>query len=146
MAKTKTMMSSFSTGSSMPTSTKPALKDTSKSAPVVDVSAGIYEQAKGVWAWGKGVPLVKIGLGVSEAVASKAAQMAGTDLEEVDQMVKPHLKNLDTEILNPAIEKVVEIVLGAAGNTENFVKPIIITVLSPFGLIKNEPENPELTK
>jgi len=100
-----------------------------------DMAGKVYEKAKDVWAWGKTVPLVSIGLGISEAVAQKAASMAGTNLEKLDRdFIKPQLVTLDAEFLAPVVKAVVE-----------YAKPIVIKFLSPFGLIKNEAENPELT-
>ena len=122
-----------------------------KSAPPapkeqMEIAETVYEKAKGVWAWGKGTPIISIGFGITEAVVGKAVSFAGTDFEKLDKEIKPHLATLDHDVINPTIKKVVGVVLGAAGKTEDVFKPIIIKILSPFGLIKNEAENPELTK
>jgi hypothetical protein len=113
-----------------------------------DAAAHVYEGVKDVWAWGKGISVFSPFMGLAEAVAGKALEVAGTNLEEVDGTIKPQLKNLDSGVLNPAIEKVVGIVLGVAGKTEGIIKPIIFTLLSPFGMIEQEPSNetPEVTK
>jgi hypothetical protein len=113
-----------------------------------DAAAYAYEGAKGAWAWGKGISVFSPFLGLAESVAGKALEVAGTNLEEVDGTIKPQLKSLDNGVLNPAIEKVVGIVLGAVGKTEGIIKPIIITLLSPFGMIEKEKSNetPEVTK
>lgn len=113
-----------------------------------DAAANVYEGAKGVWAWGKGVPVFSPFMGMAEAVAGKALEVVGTNLEGVDGTIKPQLKNLDGGVLNPAIEAVVGVLLGAVGKTEEIIKPIIITLLSPFGMIEQEPSNetPEITK
>jgi len=112
-----------------------------------DAAANVYEGAKGVWAWGKGVPVFSPFMGVAEAVAGKALEVAGTNMEELDGNIKPQLQNLDSGILNPAIEKVAGIMLGAAGKAEEIVKPIIILVLSPFKMLEQQPSNetPEVT-
>ncbi len=141
--------------SNMSASTKSSKKAPTPVAPVpltpspkegLDVAEQVYEKAKGVWAWGKGTPIISIGFGITEAVVGKAVSFAGTNFEKLDKEIKPHLANLDHDIINPTIEKVVGVVLGAAGKTEDILKPIMIKILSPFGLIKNEAENPELTK
>jgi len=133
-----------------PVETVPPLAPTPAPAPApkdgLDVAEQVYEKAKGVWAWGKGTPIISIGFGITEAVVGKAVSLVGTDFEKIDKEIKPHLATLDHDIINPTIEKVVGVVLGAAGKTENVLKPIVIKILSPFGLIKNEAENPELTK
>jgi len=144
------MATKVSTATPPPTPMPPKKAPVSPSTTVEahpDAAEHVYEGAKGVWAWGKGVPVFSPFMGLAEAVAGKALEVTGTTLEEVDQnLITPQLKNLDSGVLNPAIETVVGIVLGAAGKTEEIIKPIIITVLSPFGLIKNEAENPEVTK
>lgn len=141
--------------SSMSTSVKSSKKSPKAVTPVapttapkegMDVAEQVYEKAKGVWAWGKGTPIISIGFGITEAVVGKAVSLAGTDFEKLDKEIKPHLATLDHDIINPAIKKVVGVVIGAAGKTEDILKPIMIKILSPFGLIKNEAENPELTK
>lgn len=123
------------------TTAKPATAPT-KAAPKeegMDVAENVYAKAKDVWAWGKGVPLVGIGLGITEAVAGKVASVAGTDLSKIDEQIKPQLATLDSSVINPAIVAVVGAVMGAAGKTGDFVHPILVKVLSPFGLLKNEP-------
>lgn len=111
----------------------------------VDAAAHVYEGIKGAWGWGKGVPVVSTFLGISEHVAGKVVGVAGTNLEEIDGQVKPKLKDLDNGVFNPAIEAVVGIVLGAGHKAEDIIKPILFKILTPFGLIKNEAENPEMT-
>ena len=55
------------------------------------------------------------------------------------------LHGLDDAVLNPAVSAVVGTILGAAGQTESFVKPIITSILKPVGLIKDD-NTPEVTK
>mmetsp|Transcript_18909 Transcript_18909/g.46843 ORF Transcript_18909/g.46843 Transcript_18909/m.46843 type:complete len:147 (+) Transcript_18909:81-521(+) len=112
-----------------------------------DAAAHVYEGAKGVWAWGKGVAVFSPFMGIAEAVAGKALEVAGTNMEELDSNIVPQLKNLDSGVLNPAIEKVAEVMLGAAGKAEEIVKPIIVLVLSPFKMLEQQPSNetPEVT-
>ena len=130
----------------LPSSTKSAPKKKMVEPKIeVDAAEKIYEGAKDVWAWGKNVMVVSTFLGVAEGVASKAVEIAGTDLEEIDGQIKPHLSKLDEGILNPAIEKVVDIVLGTIGKTEEIIKPIIKTIFVPMGLIKEDGETPEVT-
>jgi hypothetical protein len=112
----------------------------------MDIAEQVYEKAKGVWAWGKGVPLISIGFGITEAVVGKAMSVAGTDFETLDNQIKPQLEKFDHDVVDPAIKAVIGAVMNAASKSEGFVKPIVIKILSPFGLIKNEAENPELTK
>jgi len=112
----------------------------------VDAAEKVYDAAKGAWAWGKGVPVLSPVLGLYEGVAGKAAEIvAGKSLEGVDGEVVRQLHGLDDGVLNPAIEKIAKILLGVAGKSEDILKPIIIAILKPLGLIKDTAENPEQT-
>jgi hypothetical protein len=106
-----------------------------------DAVSHLYEGVKGAWAWGKTLPIVSPLMGISEAVAGKVIGIAGTDFEEIDTQLKPHLTQFDTGVLNPALEKIIAILLGAAGKSEDFIKPIIALLLNPMSMIKKEPEN-----
>eukprot|EP00980_Cylindrotheca_fusiformis_P028889 scaffold22668_cov161-Cylindrotheca_fusiformis.AAC.6 len=142
-------MSTKVSSSSIPTpmGAKKSPPGSSSEEPHPDAAANVYEGAKGVWAWGKGVPVFSPFMGIAEAVAGKALGVAGTNLEEVDGTIKPHLKNLDNGVLNPAIHKVVDIMMGAAGKTEEMIKPIIVILLTPFKMLEQERnEAPEVTK
>ncbi|CAJ1966549.1 unnamed protein product [Cylindrotheca closterium] len=124
---------------------EPLTTTTTESHP--DAAANVYEGAKGVWAWGKGVAVVSPFMGMAEAVAGKALEVAGTNMEALDSNIKPQLKNFDSGILNPAIEKVTEVMLGAAGKAEEIIKPIFVLILSPFKMLEQQPssETPEVT-
>ena len=111
----------------------------------VDAAEKVYDTAKGVWSWGKGVTVISPFLGIAETVAGKAVSMAGQSLETIDGEVVKQLHSIDDGILNPAIEKILGILLGAAGKSEDMLKPIIVALLKPFGLIKETAENPEKT-
>jgi hypothetical protein len=113
----------------------------------IDAAEKVYDGAKGIWAWGKGVSVLSPFLGIAEGAASKIVTTAasGETLESVDRHVIDHIQGLDDKYLNPAISFIVQLVLSAAGNTEETMKPFIIKILTPFGLIKNTAECPELT-
>jgi hypothetical protein len=112
----------------------------------VDAAEKVYGAAKDVWAWGKGVGVISPFLGLAEGVASKVVSTSsGETLESVDRHVVDHIHGIDDKFLNPTISFIVKMVLSAAGNTEETLKPFVIKVLTPFGLIKNTAETPELT-
>ena len=114
----------------------------------VDAAAHVYEGAKNVWGWGKEQMVISTFLGMAEGIAGKIASVAGTDLEEIDGNLKPQLSNFDSGILNPAIKQVLAIVLNAAGKGEEIFKPIVVSILKPVGLIKDDKKEtiaPELT-
>ena len=62
-------------------------------------------------------------------------------LRSLDSAVLEKLHGLDDGILNPAIGAIVGTILGAKSKTESFVMPILEKVLSPFGLLKDKPED-----
>lgn len=111
----------------------------------VDAAEKVYDTAKGVWAWGKGISIVNPFLGIAETIAGKLIGMSGSDLSGVDGLVTEKLHSLDDKVLNPAIAVILGAVLGAAGKTEDVFKPFIVALLKPLGLIKTTAENPEIT-
>jgi hypothetical protein len=120
------------------TSSKPASTDPEEHA---DAASHLYEGVKGAWGWGKTLPVVSSFMGISEAIASKVIGIAGTDFEEIDTQLKPHLTKFDNGVLNPAIAAIVRALLGAAGKSDELVKPIIFALMHPMSLIKKDPEN-----
>jgi hypothetical protein len=111
----------------------------------LDPAMHVYDGAKGVWAWGKGLPIVSPFLGITEAVAGKVVGVVGTSLPDIDGKIKPKLADLDGKLLNPAISAVVGVILGALDKTGDIIRPVVHTFLKPFGLIKDKAENPEVT-
>jgi len=139
--------------------TKPAPKaKKSTSTPAaaedmkVDAAEVVYSKAKGVWAWGKTVPVVSFFVGTTEKVAGKALGVVGTDFSTLDSKIEQELTKLDTGVLNPAIEAIAKVLVNAMGKSEDTLKPLILAILKPLGMIKSEaqesnPEahNPEVT-
>ena len=64
----------------------------------------------------------------------------------LDSVVLEKLHGLDDGVLNPAIASIVGTLLGAKDKTEGFVYPILSKILSPFGLLKDEPEESSTLK
>lgn len=108
-----------------------------------DVTEKVYEAAKGVWSWGKGVMLLSPFLGLAEGIAGKMVTMAGSSLEQVDGGITHQLHSLDGQYLNPAIDALVKLLMGTVSKTEEIIKPILQAVMKP--LLKNDAEAPELT-
>jgi hypothetical protein len=112
----------------------------------IDAAETVYDKAKDIWAWGKGLPIVSPFLGLAEGVAGKFVGIAtGQSMESLDRTVTDQLQIFDDAILNPALQRLVQVLLKVSGESEKFVKPIIIQVLTPLGLIKTTAENPEVT-
>ena len=123
-------------------------EDPKMSSDEVNINAAekVYEGAKNVWGWGKEQVVISTFLGITEAIAGKVVSVVGTDLEEIDGNIKPQLTNFDNSVLNPAVRAIVGVIMNAAGKSESFLKPIIVSVLKPVGLIKDkETVAPELT-
>jgi hypothetical protein len=115
----------------------------------VDPAEKAYDAAKGVWAWGKGVFVMKHFLGIAEVVASKVVSKAGSTLEDLDHAIMPRLQEWDDELLNPVLQAVVGTILGAVRKSVDIFKPVVFAILKPIGLIKEDEANnslePELT-
>jgi hypothetical protein len=111
----------------------------------VDAAEKVYDTVKGAWTWGKGVTIFKPFLGVTEAIAGKVVNLVGSDLVSVDDALVHKLHSIDDSMLNPAIAAILGLLLGAAGKTEDALKPILLSILKPLGLIKETAENPEIT-
>ena len=104
----------------------------------VDAASHVYEGVKNVWSWGKEQVILSSFLGITEAIAGKVVGVIGTDLEEIDNNIKPQLVNLDSSILNPAIRAILGVIMNAAGKSQDFVKPIVFSILKPMGVIKDK--------
>jgi hypothetical protein len=111
----------------------------------VDAAEVVYGKAKDIWAWGKTVPVVSFFVDTTEKVATKALGVAGTDFGTLDTKIAEELAKLDSGVLNPAIEAIAKAVISAAGKSEDTLKPFIISILKPLGMIKSEADesNPE---
>jgi hypothetical protein len=114
-----------------------------------DPAEKAYDAAKNVWAWGKGVFVLKPFLGMAEGAAGKFVSMTGSSLEDLDHKIMPRLQEWDDSLLNPAIQALVNVIMGAVSKSEDIFKPVVMAVLKPIGLIKDdkkkksgsEPEN-----
>jgi transcription termination factor NusB len=124
----------------------PKMSSTTTTVEKVDAASHVYEGVKTAWGWGKEQAVISTLLGITEAIAVKVVSVIGTDLEEIDNNIKPQLVNLDSSILNPALKAILTVIMNAAGKSEDFVKPIVVSILKPMGLIKDkETVAPELT-
>lgn len=134
----------FEEDPTMSSSTTPTTQEVN-----VNAAEQIYGCAKDIWGWGKQQVVIKTFLGITEAVAGKVVGVVGTDLEEIDGNIKPKLSELDSSIINPAVRAILGIVMNAAGSSESFFKPIVVSILKPIGFIKGDAKKdsvaPELT-
>jgi hypothetical protein len=126
------------------TPVKPAMKSSapaasSESEPLkIDAAEVAYNKAKDVWAWGKTVPVVSFLVGTTEAVASKAIAVVGIDFATIDEKIASELGKLDAGVLNPALEAIAKVLISVADKSEGSLKPFILAILKPLGMIKSE--------
>lgn len=108
-----------------------------------DVAEHVYEGAKGVWAWGKGVPVFKPFMGIAEGMTNKVLGIAGTSLQGIDGMITPKLADFDTSVLNPAIANVVGILMSVGAKGEDTFGPVVQSIVSSVTSTKIEDKSPE---
>jgi hypothetical protein len=106
-----------------------------------DVGQNAYETAKKAWAFGKGVAVVNLFLGAAENVAGKVLDLTqGKNLQEVDkEAVQPALAKLDDDFLNPAICKLLTLIMPLYKKAEEKavnVSTLISNLLKQVGLLK----------
>lgn len=119
----------------------------SENMPMENAAEKAYDTAKNVWGWGKGLAVIGGMFGLAETVATKAVNMAGMELTDVDSSISQQLATLDTKYLNPAVSAIVSVIMGMSSKTQEIFKPFLEAMLKPVGMIKNSAEsnNPELT-
>lgn len=95
-----------------------------------DVVEHVYEGVKSAWAFGKGVVVFKPFMGVAENVAVKVLSVATgvNSLEDVDKNVKPHLKGIDKDFIDPAILKIWSLIEPIVGKSEDVARSMIALV------------------
>ena len=102
---------------------------TDTSSEGINAAQVVYSNVKGIWSWGKGLPLVGYLEGVTEAVASKVVSIAGTSLSDIDSAVVGVVSGLDTSYLNPAIAAVVDAIMKGVGKADSTFRPMIESVV-----------------
>lgn len=128
----------------------PAATSSPTDAPHYDVVDHVYEGAKCAWAMGKDVSIFNIAIlkpfmGAAEGVATKILSVAaGVDsLDTVDKNIKPHLKGIDHDLLDPAILKLWNILGPILGKGDEIVKGMVDMVKKKNPLIQNKSEKAE---
>lgn len=89
--------------------------------PHFDVTQAIYSQIKGLWAWGKTVPLLENLLSANEWIVNAILDATlKTDLLAIDKdHAQPILKNVDDNVFTPTARM--------AGHVWGFIAPSIYT-------------------
>lgn len=110
-----------------------------------DIATHVYDSAKGVWGWGKGIFFISPFLGLAEGVTGTVISVAGKNLGDLDNGVSGKLHQVDDRILNPTINAILGLIIGASDKTQETLKPLVDAILKPLGMIKEHPETPEVT-
>ncbi len=108
---------------------------TEEEHPHFHVVDQVYEGAKTAWSATKSFPIFTPFLGLAEGVTTKVISIAGagSSLQEVDEKLKPHLTGIDSDLLDPAIEKIVGLVMGVVGKGDEIFKSLLAVVINPKG-------------
>jgi len=108
---------------------------TEEEHPHFHVVDQVYEGAKTAWSATKSFPIFTPFLGLAEGVTTKVISIAGagSSLQEVDEKLKPHLTGIDSDLLDPAIEKIVGLVIGVVGKGDEIFKSLLAVVIKPKG-------------
>ena len=95
--------------------------------PKFDVVENVYEGAKSVWAFGKGIIIFKPFMGVAEGTAAKVLSVTAgvSSLEDADKHIKDTLAGVDAEFIDPAIIKVWSVLEPVIGKGEDVLKSVL---------------------
>jgi len=87
----------------------------------------VYEKAKKAWSFGKGVSVLKPIMGLAEGVAAKAINVTVgvDDLEKVDILIRGQLNSLDKDLVDPAINRLWEVISPYVKKGDDIVQTII---------------------
>ncbi len=117
----------------MESTTTPTPELPESETPHFHVVDHVYEGAKTVWTATKSFPVFTPFMGIAEGVTVKVLSMStGIDsLKTVDENIKPHVTGIDSDLLDPAIAKVVSLVEAIIGKGDEVLKSIVGLVHKP---------------
>lgn len=137
-------------GDSVSSEDTPTASAPSDDSPHFDLAEHVYEHAKSVWSMGKDVSIFNIHilkpfLSVTEDVATKvlSATTGAKSLASVDETIKPHLKGIDNDIIDPAVVRLLNFMTPLVGKSEDTIKNLINMIKSPLIKFKAENMSPE---
>jgi len=91
-----------------------------------DVSQHVYDGVKNVWGFGCSIGIVRPFFKVTENVAGKVLNITtGIDLGNGDEEIKPKLAQLDDNLVNPVINKVVSAVMPLFVKEDKGPTPVV---------------------
>ena len=98
-----------------------------------DIAQHVYESVKGVWSFGRNIPVGGAILGLWEAAAVKVVDITlHKTAAECDAEIKPQLSHLDKDLVDPTITAVFDFFAPVVGKGKEALKPIIMAVLGIF--------------
>jgi hypothetical protein len=97
--------------------------------PVIGVTEAVYEEAKGLWGWGKEhVFFLGNVMGMVEHVADHVIHhVAGANLKDLDHgFVRPHLQAVDTAVLSPVVHVITKLIQDTSHRVvHELMRPIL---------------------
>jgi hypothetical protein len=97
--------------------------------PVIGVTEAVYEEAKGLWGWGKEhVFFLGNVMGMVEHVADQVIHhVAGANLKDIDHgFVRPHLHAVDTAVLSPVVHVITKLIQDTSHHVvHELMRPIL---------------------
>lgn len=87
----------------------------------------VYEKAKLAWSFGKGVFVFKPFMGLAEGVAAKtlSVTIGVDDFDKVDILIRERLNYLDKDFVDPAINRLWEVINPYLGDGDNIVQTFV---------------------
>jgi uncharacterized membrane protein len=122
--------------------------NTKENKPHFDVVENVYEGAKSVWSFGKGIIIFKPFMGVAEGAATKMLSMTTgvCTLEDADKRIKSTLIGVDEEYIDPAILKLWSVLEPIVGKGDEVFKSVLSFGSKKASMIKGKEEQKEEQK
>jgi len=113
---------------------------TTEDKPKFDVIENVYEGAKTVWAFGKGIIVFKPFMGVAEGAATKVLSMTAgvSSLGDADKHIKSTLAGVDQDFIDPAILKLWSVLEPIVGKGDEILKALLATLGKKAPMIEPE--------
>ena len=123
-----------------PTPAAPVTMEPTEEKPEFDVVENVYEGAKSVWAFGKGIIVFKPFMGVAEGAATKVLSLTTgiSSLEDADKQIKSTLSGVDKEFIDPAILKLWSVLEPIIGKGDEVLKSVLGVVSKKVPMLEGE--------
>jgi hypothetical protein len=123
------------------------MEPTEETSPEFDVVENVYEGAKSVWAFGKGIIVFSPFMGVAEGAATKVLSLTTgiASLEDADKHIKSTLSGVDKEFIDPAILKLWSVLEPIIGKGDEVLKGVLGVVSKKVPMLESESTEPTTT-